>query len=209
MREGSETQEEQLESASVGAAGSTPINPDPFDPSRLRLSQNFGEELGVKKALLTVPVRKPGRQEWVWTHPDPEYRLNAAVLELKEEREVYLLDPTICGELAGELIPKALFTTINRQGVLTLWPVGLPGEDGRHNEWSRSAMEAAEMAQKQWIRVQANMSLGAYEVSTIRAEVEPPEWPEVPFSEILRIAFKGRFIQSLDHTVLRRLRGEV
>jgi len=41
---------------------------DQFDPSRLRLSQNFVESVGVKKALLTVPVRKPGRQDFVRTH---------------------------------------------------------------------------------------------------------------------------------------------
>ena len=40
---------------------------DRFDPSRLRLSQNFVESVGVKKALLTVPVRKPGRQDFVRT----------------------------------------------------------------------------------------------------------------------------------------------
>ena len=38
---------------------------DPFDPTRLRLSQDFGEQIGVKKALLTVPVRKPDRQWFV------------------------------------------------------------------------------------------------------------------------------------------------
>ena len=32
---------------------------DPFDPERLRLSQDFAATVGVKKALLTVPVRKP------------------------------------------------------------------------------------------------------------------------------------------------------
>jgi len=36
---------------------------NPFDPSRLRLSQNFSETVGVKKALITVPVRKPNKQE--------------------------------------------------------------------------------------------------------------------------------------------------
>ena len=34
---------------------------DPFDPTRLRLSQDFGEQIGVKKALPTIPVRKPDR----------------------------------------------------------------------------------------------------------------------------------------------------
>ena len=63
---------------------------NPFDPSQLRLSQNFGEAVGVKKVLLTVPVRKPGRQEFIRTQPDTTFRMEAAIIELKEERENYL-----------------------------------------------------------------------------------------------------------------------
>ncbi len=131
------------------------------------------------------------------------------ILELKEEGETYLVDQNLWGELPGELIPKVLYMVINRQGVLTLWPIRLPGEDGRHDAWNRSALEAAEMAQKQWVRVAANMSLGAYEVYPATADIPEPEWPDTTFQEILRVAFKDRFIRSLDHPVVRRLRGEI
>jgi len=180
-----------------------------FDPSRLRLSQNFAETVGVKKALLTVPVRKPGRQDFIRVHPGVDYRLETAVLELKDDRETYLVEPSLWHELPGEIVPKALFTTINRQGVLTLWPVRLPGEDGRHDEWNRSALEAAHMAQSRWLRVAANMSLGAYEVYEAAGDLPEPGWPEASFQEILKIAFKARFITDLDHPVIRRLRGEM
>ena len=33
-----------------------------FAPATLRLSQNFHETLGVKTAVVTVPVRKPAQQ---------------------------------------------------------------------------------------------------------------------------------------------------
>lgn len=186
----------------------SPPNEHQFDPSRLRLSQNFSESVGVKKALLTVPVRKPGRQDFVRTHPDSTYRLETAVIELKEDRETYLIDPELWHELPGEIIPKVLFTTINRQGVLSLWPVRLPREDGRHDEWNRSALEAADLAQGKWLRVAANMSLGAYEVYEAVSKLPEPDWPEVTFSEILKIAFRERFITDLSHPVVRRLRGE-
>ena len=188
----------------------TPKTPEnPFDPSRLRLSQNFADSVGAKKALLTVPIRKPGRQDFVRVHPDQTYRLETAVLELKEERETYLVDPSLWHELPGEVVPKVLFTTINRQGVLILWPVRLPGEDGRHDQWNQSALMAAEMAQSRWIRLAANMGLGAYDVFEAVSGLPDPEWPDIAFEEILRVAFKDRFITSLDHPVVRRLRGEV
>jgi hypothetical protein len=187
---------------------STPETKNQFDLSRLRLSQNFAETIRIRKALLTVPVRKPGRQDFIRVHPSADYRLETAVLELKEERETYLVDPNLWPELPGEIVPKVLFTVVNRQGVLTIWPVRLPGEDGRQDDWNRSALEAARVAEDRWVRVAANMSLGAYEVFEATAALPEPVWPELSFQEILRIAFKARFIDDRDHPVIRRLRGE-
>ena len=184
--------------------------PDPFDPGRLRLSQDFAAGLGVKKALLTVPVRKPSKEWWIQTHADPSYRLQTAVLELKEDRETYLVDPALWHELATEATfsPRALFTSITRQNVVFLWPIRLPGPDGKIDEWNRSALEAATMAEGRWLRVAANMHLGAYEVFTASADLPEPEWPDTPFNGLLRVAFKDRYIDTLEHPVLKRLRGE-
>ena len=142
-------------------------------------------------------------------HPDPDWRLETAVLELKDERETYLVDPDLWSELPGELIPKVLFTAINRQGVIFLWPVRLPGEDGRGNTWNSSALEATALAAKGWVRIAANMSLGAYEVFQATAELPEPEWPDKDFQSLLEIAFKDHYVRSLDHPMIRRLRGEL
>jgi hypothetical protein len=166
--------------------------------------------VGVKKALLTVPVRKPAREWFIRVHPHPDYRLQTVVLDLKEAGETYLVSQALWPELAGEstLSPRILYTAMSRQGVLFLWPVRLPGADGRLDAWSKSALDAAELAQTTWVRVQADMSLGAY--SVFYAENLPaPEWPDLPFRALLRIAFRDRFVQTLDHPVLRQLRGEV
>jgi len=34
-----------------------------------------------------------------------------------------------------------------------------------------------------------------------------PQWPEVTFQDLVKIAFKDHFIRDLDHPVVRRLRG--
>ena len=181
---------------------------DPFDLNNLRLSQNFGELVGVMKLLTTVPVRKPGKQDFFRVRPGDDWRLETMVLEIKEDRETYLVAPEIWPELPGELVPKVLFLTISRQGIVAIWPVRLPGEDGRQDAWSRSALEAADLGQKSWIRLAANMSLGAYEVfSAIRDDLPEPVWPEKTFKEVLEIAFQDKFIRTLDHPVIRRLKG--
>ena len=67
--------------------------PDPFDPAALRLSQDFAASVGVRKVLLSVPVRKPDKSWWVRVHPDEGYRLPTTVIELREDRgsESYLV----------------------------------------------------------------------------------------------------------------------
>lgn len=190
-------------------AVSVPHEANPFDPAKLRLSQDFGAELGVKKQLLAVPVKRPSRQDWVRVHPDESYRLPTAVLEVKEERETYLVAPELLPALAGDVIPKVLFTAITRQGVVFLWHVRLPGEDGRIDGWNRVAMEAAHMGMDQWVRLAANHYAGTYDVFTTVAELPEPEWPEISFQKVLELAFRDKYIETPDHPVLRRLRGEI
>jgi hypothetical protein len=182
--------------------------PDPFDPASLRLDQSFVESAGVRKLLTTVPVGKPNPQDFVRVHPDPSYREVVALIELKDDREVYLVPPNIARELVGEFKPFTLYTTINRQGVVRLWPVRIPEADGRAMEWHRSAAEHAQRAMSQWIRVKANMSLGAYEAFVAESVKTEPQWPELTFHELLRIAFRdGRLVDRLEHPVVNRLRG--
>ena len=184
--------------------------PNPFDPAALRLDQSYADTVGVKKLLTTVPVRRPNRQDFVRVHPDPAFRLTpAAIIELKEDREVYLVPPDMAQQLPGEFSVTTLFLTINRQNVIHLWPVKLPGPDGKHNEWHRSAAEAAERAMDGWVKISANMSLGAYEISEAFGDLPDPVWPEISFPEILKIAFRQRFVDSADHPLVQRLRGLV
>lgn len=184
--------------------------PDPFDPARLRLSQDFGASLGVRTVLTRVPVDKPPKSWWVRTHPDQAYRLPTGLLEAGDDRERYLVDPALWPELAAEpaFFPVLLITSVSRQGVAFLWPIKLPGPDGKPNPWHQSALDAAERARSSWVRVYANMPLGAYSVDESTGIRDEPRWPSEPFAELLRIAFRDRFIRERDHPVLKQLRGE-
>jgi hypothetical protein len=200
---------------SVSQGSSQAVNPtteslhDSFDLARFRLDQSFTEMIGVKKLLTTVPVRKPGKQDFIRVHPGSNYRLDAALIILKDERETYLVLNEIARELPGECVLATIHTAINRQGVLFLWTVRLPTPDGRVNEWHRSEAEAASLAMRKWVRVVSNMSLGAYDIFEAAASIPDPEWPGQPFQELLRIAFKDKLVDRLDHPVVKRLRGLV
>jgi hypothetical protein len=183
---------------------------DPFDPASLRLDQSFTDGSAVKKLLTTVPVRKPARQDFVRVHPDPDYRLSPiGLIEMKDEREHYLVTPAIAPDLVGEMAVFTIFTAINRQGVVHLWPVRIAGADGKLMTWHRSAADAAELAMRKWIRIAANMSLGAYDIFEASANIPDPDWPALPFSELLKIAFRDRIVDRPDHPVILQLRGAI
>jgi hypothetical protein len=183
---------------------------DPFDPAALRLDQSFAESTGIKKLLTTVPVRRPNRQDFVRVHSDPKFRLTpAAIIEIKEDREIYLVVPAMAKEVGGEFVAATLFTAITRQNVLHIWPVKLPGPDGKHNPWHASAADAAERAMSRWIRVAANMNLGAYEIFEATSTLSEPLWPDLTFEEILKVAFQDRIVDNFDHQIIQRLKGAV
>jgi hypothetical protein len=102
-----------------------------------------------------------------------------------------------------------LFTAITRQGMLFIWPIQLPGPDGKHHEAHQVQLNTAMAAMGTWMRLAWNDQSRGYDVFRATGELSPPKWPDKPFAEILKIAFKDRYIESFDHSVLKELRGEV
>ena len=150
-------------------ADNTPANPSGdlipgLDLDALRLPQNFGETLGVKRVITRVPVRKPIRTEFFRTHPGEAWRAQIMILELKEERETYLLAPTIWDLVSEVARPAMIHTAIDRQNNVFLIPVPLPGPDGRRNSWHQSLAGVVAMAETKWLRCIANMVVGGYEM---------------------------------------------
>ena len=181
---------------------------DPFDPAQLRLTEST--QIGVKKSLTVISCNKPNRQQFIRVHPSEDYRMQTALFTDEVNREAYLVAPELWDELAGEIQPTFLFAGITKTtNNVFLWPVRVPDTDGRRNNWHLSALRAADMAMTKWVRVQSNMADGKYDVFEATGNIPDPEWPEMTFSEMLKLCFEDRFIGSLDHPILKQLRGEV
>lgn len=183
--------------------------PNPFDPKRLRIGQRTSESQDVRRILVSVLVRKPNRQEFIRTHPDSEMWMEAAILEFKQDRQSFIVSPELAPYLPGEAVAKLLIPTITNHGALFLWHIKLSDDQGRLDEWNSVAQEAAQRAQAKWLRLMANMGAGTYDVLEAAGSFPEPVWPEKSLQQLLEIAFKGRVIESMDHPVLRRLRGEI
>ena len=189
---------------------STPTKTSIFaDLDSLRLSINSTVLGGSAEILSKVPVRKPQKQEFVRVHPDTAMMLATAVYEDKQDREFYFVAPNMMSTMLGETTPVILVTAMNRQKVSFLWPVKVANDSSSGNAWQDSAQQACDLAKKTWVRLSADMSLGAYRVWAAEGDLSEPEWPTKPLNELLEIAFRGRVIESEDHPVVRRLRGLV
>ena len=181
-----------------------------FDLDSLRLKQDFSETLGIQRVLSHVPVRKPNKTNFIRVRSGEDYRMDVGIVEMKEERETFLVTPAMMSEpgIYELVVPARLVTYITRQGVLALWPLKLE-KDGKLNPWHESALEAAQLAEKQWVSVRADMSLGAYQIFQATAELPEPEWPEHTFSELVRLGFKGLIVDAPDHPLIQQLTGAV
>jgi hypothetical protein len=184
--------------------------PDPFDPENLRIKP--AGPLATPSAL-TVVDRKPHQSWFVQVNPDPRYQMVVGTIELKDDREQerYLLTPDV-GKVVKEVeksyAEQYLLTAINAQGVLFLWPIRTLTGNSKADKWNQSALEAASLATKKWVRVMADMTVGGYVTREALGQLPDPKWPETPFGELLRLAFRDRLVTSLNHPILRRLRGE-
>jgi hypothetical protein len=185
---------------------------DPFDLDALRVEGL--DDIGVERVLLTVPVRKPRRTEFFRVHPAEDYCLDSMVLVRAEglDREVYLIARPLRTELADDAQRVRLFTCVNKRKVVFLWPARLPEAEatgGGGRAWHTSALEVADEAKKHWVKLRGNRDLGAYEMDRARGDLGEPAWPDQSFKELLKLAFKDRFIDTPHHDVIRELHGEL
>ena len=88
-----------------------PISPDDAKEDEflasLRIDQSYTDAtVGVRKVLMTVPVRKPMKTEFFRVHP--EHWLDCHVVEMKLEREHYFVLPEVAPVIAEFVEPVRL-----------------------------------------------------------------------------------------------------
>jgi len=181
------------------------------DLTALKLSYGEGILAGAKEYLSKLPVRKATRQEFWRAHHDEGMSLVTSAIEDKETREYYIIAPDMVPSMLalGEVVAVKFTPAITRQGVLLLVPAKLPGEASSNTAWQDTMLLAVERAKTKWVRVSADMALGAYRIFEALGDLSEPEWPKMTLNEMLEISFKGRVIDSEDHPIFNKLLGRI
>jgi hypothetical protein len=184
---------------------------NPFDPARLRLRQ--ASAFGVPEVIIQTSARveKPNRLDFVRVNPSPDYQLTTlAIVAPGQRKELFLMHPDLVSDLARDAQPYILFMAIGGERVPFIWPCRwVAAGDDNSSTWFTSALEAANLAMTNWVRVTANMKLSAYEVIEPKSKFPEPVWPKLTFAELLERAFRHHYIDSLDHPVAKKLRGSL
>lgn len=96
-------------------------------------------------------------------------------------------------------------------GEIFLSEIAQPDAEGKDNEFNRTRRIAYTIAETKWVKLQTNDIIKAYDTVFAISKLPDPEWPEEPGNMIkaIEIAFKDRFIDDINHPVLKRLRGEL
>ncbi len=177
------------------------------DIAKLKINPNSSNS-NTRKILTNVPIRKPNKLTFNRTHPDENFRGDFGIVESPDDKKTYLVSPDVAAEIS-DVGKVRLTTTIDRQGNIFLWPLKIPNPEGRNENWSESALEAAELAQTKWIRIRANLSAGQYEIFEAEATIPEPEFPDKSFAELLELAFCDRVILNKNHPVIQKILGKL
>ena len=189
------------------------VNPIVFLPkSGLRiedfqLSQDTYSEIEVVEVASAYEIRKPKREEFIRTHSDQNSHFVVGVIKEKTgmNEKLWLATEKIMKACPEEAITINLRVTINRLGQVFLWPLNLGGS----NLWNQSALQAAEQAKTNWVRLISNREEGRYQVMVAKGELPDPVWPEYDLWEMIQLGFGDRIIADINHPYLQQLRGEI
>ncbi len=170
-----------------------------------------------------IPVGKPGGTEWFRVHQDPSYcRVPVVILEDRKESGMvdnyYYVPPPLVRPLsmdmkvARSLVDYRLLAMVNNLGNLKVWLIKAPDKDGKQSSWARSELNVANDAKTCWVRRISNGQTGyntGWPSINSKLREQEPDWHNMTMDEILGIAFRDFTIVTLDHIVLKKLRGEI
>ena len=183
---------------------------DLFDPRNYKKAQdprlNPSGDPTTSGLPSTPYIGKPKRSWFVRFHPDPSYR---SVLPLytdddskPRDSNTYLFIPglEIPPDLEGLVNDTLVVAAITSAGVPFLYSLRVSD-----SSWYESGVELIQEGAQTWVRV--TPTDGCYKTDPPIAVLEEPRFPNIPFRDWLERAFSKRLITSLDHPLVRKLRG--
>jgi hypothetical protein len=176
-----------------------------YDWESMILPDNGAGDIRTTEVPGVPRLKRPPNTQFFRTRKELSGVIYTLDTEYDGERTVYLVAPNVAAQLPDEsaIKPKRAVTCITREGGLHVWLISSGGTD----TWTQSANKATDLAQSKWVRATSSRSLGEYRCVTAEAIQEEPKWPEETFLQTLSRAFDGRVIDTLNHSIIKQLKG--
>jgi hypothetical protein len=178
-----------------------------FDLSDCFLSNPTDLSVAMERPIISVPAKKPSSEQWFRVHPDSEMHVTGTLYDSKEFQGIYLVKPAALPFVSDQTKVMTLYLGVFRGNFPFFFPACVPNPV-RPNSWHQSAIQAIHLAQKAWVRILPNQSIGGYDVFQALGKIPDPEWPKLSVYELLEICFRGRIIDSPDHPIVQHLLGK-
>jgi hypothetical protein len=177
---------------------------------KLQISQDFPSMSAVKPLLISVQCRKPSREEFIRVRSGQDNRFRCMCHCDKDSNAMYIVNYDVKDLLRDFIKRTELVICVSRNSTVPfIWPLSLPNSD-QVNPWHSSAIEAAQIAESKWVQVKSDTTAGRYVVSTPISDFADPNWSDIPDRDkLLELCFKDRVIQTANHPIAKKLRGEL
>ena len=205
-------------------AGATP-DPKPAEINPFRLEdlvvQPFyktGVNMVTSAATISVQ-EKPGPQTFFRTYPDPTYAQIFWGVKWHESEdpsrgEIYVMHPSVQAAMPEEKTFRRykVYFCMSQTGREFLIAAAMP-EDSDKTLWLSSKHEGLEAARSRFLKMFSNQPAGQWQWTYADTDgpETPPNWSQESYQSILMRGFKtprqDRYIQTLDHFVVRALKG--
>lgn len=167
--------------------------------------------IGAEEHLTSLKVmKKPPSELWARISDSPNHQVSVYVYDHRVGQELvtYIVHPDLV-----YIVPKprlvSLRLAVTAQGSPFIWAVPLPTPDGRVIEWHVTNREAADTAERTWVRVVADKEMARYRIYKINDTDLIPSFPAIASIEkMLDLAFRDRKIMTNDHPVILDLLGK-
>ncbi len=206
---------DEAQSSANGPAGKVKSSRFNLDQMRAAASQYSADGGFQGKAdVITVPVDcPPPSSEFIRVRDDDDYWTECMTLDYAPEggrRETYFVATELMDSLPPAILSEVkwsrLYTVMARRGhVTSLWRIKVY-DSGPGQLSTRTALLCADKAKRLWTRVVWQDRLG-YVPFSAQGDYGEPQWTEHSFVELLDIAFKETYIDSVDHAAIRDLMG--
>ena len=161
----------------------------------------------VPPVLDGLPLCPWGKTTYAQTAEDPELWLSAVAVQNDDTGEYTFIPGPLQGAVDAKLLRSVRlipWTTLERR--VGLWPIKISHDsDGALNSWTRTALQVCEVARTQWVR---RINAGGHWNHVVGLQTDKPWWPEnLTKKLIFDLAVRPNLATSLDHPMIKRLRG--